>query len=201
MRRMLFICMHACAAAVFLVPIFWGMNRRWFHNGKRTVWYFILAVYLCGMYAVVGLPNILYMRLDFNINLKPFSYMFSDYKNSLLNVLLFVPLGFFLPALWENFRKVYWAVLFGMCASLLIELLQLLTFRATDVNDLMTNTLGTFVGWCLGRTAPRFFPGVTPEKNTREVYAVCAVSFGIMFFLQPFLANPLEMVLSRCHIL
>lgn len=201
MRRMLFVFLHAATAAVFLAPILWAMNRRWFRNGKRTLCYFLFAFYLCGMYAVVGLPNIRYMRLDFNINLKPFAYMFSDYQNSLLNVLLFLPLGFFLPVLWDSFKKGYWTVLFGMCTSLLIELLQLLTFRATDINDLMTNTVGTFLGWLLGRTALRFIPGLSPQKNTQEVYAVCAVTFGVMFFLQPFLGGPLELLLSRCHIL
>lgn len=187
--QMVFFSLDALAAAVIFLPIFWWLNRRRFHNFKKTVWYFIMAVYFSGVYAAVGLPDIRYIRLDFNINLIPFAYMFSAYRSSLLNVLLFVPLGFFLTMLWEKFGKLGWTVLFGFCTSLCIELLQLFTFRATDVNDLITNTFGTMAGWCVGRLLLRLFPGQTPEKDTENAFLVCGVSFFVMFFLQPFLAD------------
>lgn len=177
------------AAAILLLPIFCLLNKRYFHSVKKTLWYFIFSLYLCAVYVVVGLPDIRYIRLDFNINLKPFAYMFSAYKSTLLNVLLFVPLGFFLTVLWKRFRNMGWSVLFGFSMSLTIELLQLFTFRATDVNDLMTNTFGAFLGWCIGHLALRLIPGLKPEDDTQTVFAVCAISFGVMFFLHPFLAD------------
>ena len=70
--QMVFFSLDALAAAVIFLPIFWWLNRRRFHNFKKTVWYFIMAVYFSGVYAAVGLPDIRYIRLDFNINLIPF---------------------------------------------------------------------------------------------------------------------------------
>ncbi len=189
MRHILFLFLDAGFATVLLLPVFLLLNRRCFHDRKRTAWYFLMAVYICAVYAVVGLPDILYIRLDLNINLVPFAYMFSDYRSSSLNVLLFLPLGFFLPVLWRRFKGLGWTLLFGFCLSLLIELLQIFTFRATDINDLMTNTFGTLLGWCLGRLALRLVPGLDPGKNTQDVFTVCGISFGIMFFLQPLLSN------------
>lgn len=183
--------LDGAAAAVLLLPIFCLLNKHCFHDRVKSAWYFFLALYLCAVYVVVGLPDIRYIRLDFNINLKPFAYMFSAYKSTLLNVLLFLPLGFFLPVLWKTFRKCCWTVLFGFCMSLTIELLQLFTFRATDINDLMTNTAGTLLGWGLGRLALRLIPGFKPEEDTRNVYAICAISLGVMFFLHPFLSDAL----------
>ncbi len=196
MRRFLFTCLDAGLAALILLPIFLLLDRKYFKNTRRSAWYFFLSVYLAGVYAVVGLPDVLYVRLDLNFNFIPFAYMFSDYANSLLNVLMFVPLGFFLPVLWVQFRNGFRAVFFGFSLSLAIEGLQIFTYRATDVNDLITNTTGTLVGWCIAALLIRFCPKLADEGNLKDVYTVCAVSWGTMFFLQPFLAEAAWLLLT-----
>lgn len=189
MHRVFAMCLEAGIAAVILIPSFWALNRYCFRNSRRAACYLVMSVYLAAVDAVVGLPSLLYIRFDRNINLVPFAYMFSDYGNSLLNVLLFVPLGFFLPVLWKRFRSFLWTALFGLGFSLSIELLQLFTFRATDINDLMTNTVGTILGWCLGRLMLKLFPSIRPSWKTRELVVVFGVTFAVMFLAQPFLAE------------
>ena len=149
----------------------------------------MMSLYLAAVDSVVGLPSLLYIRFDQNINLVPFAYMFSDYRNSLLNVLLFVPLGLFLPVLWKRFRSLLWTGFVGFSFSLSIELLQLLTLRATDINDLMTNTAGTILGWLLGRLVLWLFPSIRPGWKTKELAIVFGVTFVVMFLAQPFLAE------------
>ena len=188
MRIIFDMALEAGAAAVILVPLFLVVNRVYFHDLGHTIGYLIFAVYLAGVDAVVGLPCISYIRLDFRFNFVPFLYMFSDYRSSLLNVLLFVPLGFFLPFFWKKFSSFWYTLLFGFCTSLLIELLQIFTFRATDVNDLMTNTAGTVLGYLLARIVLKLFPGMEPSARTKDVFLVCGMTFGVMFFVQPFLA-------------
>ena len=69
--------------------------------------------------------------------------------NVLLNIALFVPLGFLLSLLAKPFRKWYAALGAGFGVSLLIELAQLFTGSGMcDVDDLFTNTLGAMLGWC-----------------------------------------------------
>lgn len=182
-------CLEAGIAAIILIPAFWLLNRYCFRNPRRASCYLIMSLYLAAVDAVVGLPSLLYIRLDQNINLVPFAYMFSDYRNSLLNVLLFVPLGFLLPVLWKRFRSFLWTGLFGLSFSLSIELLQLLTLRATDINDLMTNTTGTILGWLLGRLVLRLFPSIRPSWKTGELAIVFGVTLAVMFLAQPFLAE------------
>lgn len=189
MFRVFAMCLEAGIAAVILIPAFWLLNRYCFHDSRRAIPYLIMSLYLAAVDAVVGLPSLLYIRFDQNINLVPFAYMFSDYRSSLLNVLLFVPLGFFLPVLWRWFHSFLRTALFGLCFSLSIELLQLFTFRATDINDLMTNTLGTILGWCLGRLLLKLFPSIRPGWKTRELAVVFGVTFAVMFLAQPFLAE------------
>ena len=189
MFQLFAMCLEAGAAAVLLVPVFLILNRFYFHNFKRTIGYFIFAVYLAAVDAVVGLPCITYIRLDFNFNFVPFLYMFSDYRSTILNVLLFIPLGLFLPIFWKKFQSFGNTVLFGFCTSVIIELLQIFTLRATDVNDLITNTLGTALGYLIAKAALKFLPKNVPSERTEDVFIICGVTFGVMFFIQPFLAD------------
>lgn len=194
MHRIVSMCVDAAIAALALAPFFLYFHKRIFHSREKAIGCFLFAVYLSGMFAVAGLPDIRYIRFEANVNLVPFQYMFSDYENSLLNVLLFVPLGCFLPLLWQKFKPFYRTVFFGLGVSLLIEVLQIFTYRATDVNDLMTNTLGTFLGWCLGRLLLALCPGIVPSENTKELYIVCGTTFAVMFFLHPFIADGIWML-------
>lgn len=184
MNRFFFVGIHAALAAVVLIPLFYLLNKS-VRNPKRSAWYCLMAVYLSGVYAVVGLPTVGYIRFSPNINLEPFAYMFSDFTNSFLNVLLFIPLGVLLPLLWKRFKNPLRAVLFGLLVSAGIEFLQLFTYRATDINDLITNTLGTLVGWCIGRILVIFFPVPGESDKKRDVYVIFCIAFSVMFFLQP----------------
>lgn len=189
MYRIIHAGLDAALAAVLLIPFFLILNWTFFHNFRKSFLYYIFSVYLCGVYAVVGLPRLPDLTIDLNINLVPFLYMFSDLEQSLLNVLLFIPLGLFLPLFWRYYRKFSRTLFFGFGLSLLIELLQIFSFRATDINDLMTNTLGTILGWVLGRLLLKLFPSILPSAQTKSLYVTFAVSFGLMFFIFPFVYN------------
>lgn len=189
MLRIVFMCLDAGLAALVLIPLFLILNRYYFRSSSKTLCYLVFAFYLSAVFAVVGLPAVNYIRFDPNVNFIPFAYMFSDYMNSLLNVLLFVPLGFFLPVFWKSYKKFHRTVVFGFCTSFMIEALQIFTLRATDINDLMTNTLGTMLGWCIARILLRLVPSILPGWKTNELYIVCGIAFGVNFFIQPFLAD------------
>jgi len=62
--------------------------------------------------------------------------------NILGNVALFVPVGFF----WKGLPKSGHVVLKGALLSLAIEIFQSVFARAADVDDILLNTLGCFIG-------------------------------------------------------
>ena len=65
-----------------------------------------------------------------------------------LNILLFVPFGYLLPTQWKRADRWWKVVLCGFVLSLLIELTQLVTHLGMfDLDDLMNNSLGAFLGW------------------------------------------------------
>ncbi len=69
-----------------------------------------------------------------------------------LNVVMLVPLGFLLPLWWRDYQRLAPTVVAGAGLSLLIEVSQLMNGRATDIDDLIANTLGALAGyllWCL----------------------------------------------------
>lgn len=175
---------HAVLAAIVLIPVFYLWNKS-LHCPKQSILYCLMAIYFSVMYAVTGLPTIGHIRFDPHINLEPFAYMFSDYRSSILNVILFLPLGAMLPVLWSRFRNALQTLLFGLLVSLGIEVLQLFTYRATDINDLMTNTFGTLIGWCVGMILLRFMQIPGDPSRKMDVYRILGIAFGIMFFLQP----------------
>lgn len=187
MHRILSTCLEMAAAAVFLFPIFLYLHRTKFRSVHTTAAAFTFSLYLSAVYAMAGLPTVGYVRFHPSFNLVPFRYLFTD-RSSLLNVFLFIPLGFFLPVLRSKFRTFFPTLLFGFGMSVFIELCQIFTLRATDVNDLMTNTAGTIIGYFCGRLLLKLFPRLTPAEETNELKTICAAVLFVMFFLQPFLS-------------
>lgn len=74
-----------------------------------------------------------------------------SWANVLLNIAMFVPLGFLLPMMGRKFRRWYVTIPAGIGASALIELAQLLLNRGIcDVDDLFCNGLGAMMGYFAG---------------------------------------------------
>lgn len=186
------IAVEVMASAAFLVPAFFILNHFVFRNRKKSMIYCLFSLYLAAVYALVGMPNVTYIRFELAGNLIPFAGMFAGLKTTLLNVLLFIPLGFLLPVLWDRFRDCKKTLILGFGMSLTIELLQIFTLRATDINDLITNTLGTFLGFVIADVLMKTVPAarnMLEETKESELYTVYTLTFAVMFFLQPFLSN------------
>ena len=174
-------------AGLILIPVYLILNRIRFHDLTRSALYCIFSLYLVAVYHLVGLPCITYINPSLNLNLLPFADMLAYPGNALLNVALFLPLGMLLPLIWDQFRAMKNTVLFGFGMSLTIELLQILVGRATDINDLITNTLGAFLGFVLWKLVPPIPLG--DYGNHREVYGLCGIVFVVMFFIDPLIFN------------
>ena len=177
-------------SAALLIPVFWMLNKVRFQNPKETAGYFVFAVYLSAVYLFVGMPTMQFIRFELSLTLIPFLPMLTDMKNTVLNVSLFVPLGVLLPLLWKRYNTLKNTALFGIALSLSIELLQILTYRATDINDIIANTLGTVLGYLIFCMASRAIPPVTKfAGEKREMPVIILSVFAVMFFIQPYLAT------------
>ena len=76
--------------------------------------------------------------------------------NILGNIGMFVPYGTFLPAMWQNLRKVWKVFLAGILSILAVEVCQLLTLRGRfDIDDVLLNMIGIMLGYGLWRLTHR----------------------------------------------
>lgn len=74
----------------------------------------------------------------------------SIFLNLFGNIIGFLPFGFFLPVISRKNRKMRRVVLAGAVSSACIELVQLVTKTGVcDIDDVILNTVGTFLGYLL----------------------------------------------------
>ena len=119
---------------------------------RKWGWMALLTLYLNAMYIVIGVPGVQYICWDPTLNLIPFQdFSARNMEGMILNAVMFAPLGFLLPLYFERYRHWGRTLAAGFLTSLTVELIQLFTFRATDVDDLIMNTLGTLVGFLMAQ--------------------------------------------------
>ena len=120
------------------------------------------AIYLLSMLHLVIFP--IEVNLGEYRNLTPWykaanfiPILTIDVKTFVLNVIMLVPLGMYLPFLSRKIQSIKQAARLGFFVSLLFELTQLAirillgSGRSTDINDLIANTLGAVIGFLLIR--------------------------------------------------
>lgn len=110
---------------------------------------------------------------------------------TVLNLVMFLPLGFLLPAAWVRFRSMKAVTGAGFLCSAVLEAGQLLNFRATDMEDLLMNTLGAGIGFglwvvsmkCLGRKIRWTQVREGSFLARHELEGLLGITFFIYFFL------------------
>lgn len=133
--------------------------RKWKSEGRDVLLVnTILYVYLSMVIFVTLMPVIVSLPFIFDHPYIPMNMLaFDDYfagriyaeQQIFLNVLLMIPFGFLLPIVKK--RNIFSCTLLTFLFSLAIELSQPLIngFRASDVTDLITNTVGGIIGYLL----------------------------------------------------
>ncbi len=127
--------------------------------------YVVLIIYLIGLIYFMFFSDF-YGRTqiseEYHYNLRPFREIerFIKYHNNIGhfrvflnlagNVIGFLPFGFLIPALFKRLRRGWVAALLSLEFSLLIEGIQLVSkVGCFDVDDIILNTLGGFLGYLL----------------------------------------------------
>ncbi|WP_312701216.1 VanZ family protein [Sedimentibacter sp.] len=133
--------------------------RKWKSEGRDVLLVnTILYVYVSMVIFVTLMPVIVSLPFIFDHPYIPMNMLaFDDYfagriyaeQQIFLNVLLMIPFGFLLPIVKK--RNIFSCTLLTFLFSLTIELSQPLIngFRASDVTDLITNTVGGIIGYLL----------------------------------------------------
>lgn len=93
------------------------------------------------------------------------------------NILLLMPLGYLVPLLWESF-KLKQTLLLGLCISVLIEFSQYWEIkigafgRVTDIDDVIFNVLGSYLGYMFYKLTIMIFKNfvqpIVARKNSKS---------------------------------
>lgn len=82
------------------------------------------------------------------------TYAQSAIINLVGNVVMFIPFGAFLPAMWTDLQRLWKTIFVGFMCILGVEILQLFTLLGKcDVDDVVLNMIGIFAGYSLWRIA------------------------------------------------
>ena len=155
----------------------------------------IFLYYLIGVFTMTGIGKL--KAFSPKLVLIPFRDMISGPVDTALNVLLFMPLGIFLPIMYKSFNKLSKVALLGFMLSLTIELIQMFGHGTTDINDLITNTVGACLGFGIYKIADkavnRRFDKFKANKinDLTEIALFAAISLIIMITVQPIVIHEL----------
>ena len=136
---------------------------------RQKVWFFLFVCYcLCMLNLLLhrqGYDPALPYAQQLKFNLVPFETIALFLRalhhsshgmrvhaviNLVGNIVMFIPLGFFLGILWPSLRKGWKVFLLTLAIMLLVELTQMLTLVGSfDTDDLMLNLLGSLTGYGL----------------------------------------------------
>lgn len=120
----------------------------------HTIFYFYICFVLYQTLLPI-IPTLLHLNpYRFGrTNFSPFIDLLEGHSNAqmeiLLNIILMIPLGFFLKTLYH--LKWYKALVIAVIFSFTIEVVQPIihTIRAFDITDIITNSFGAFIGICI----------------------------------------------------
>ena len=109
--------------------------------------YILLLIWIILFKASFSISEFIGLSKIRNINLIPFYYQAEvsfHLREVVANMLIFVPLSIYLKMLDNSSKKV---ILYGLISSILLEISQFIfKIGATDITDVITNTVGTILG-------------------------------------------------------
>ncbi|WP_066715633.1 VanZ family protein [Clostridium sp. Marseille-P299] len=119
------------------------------------------------------------------LNMRPLYNIFGTYFNKLDfygNIVLFIPFGIYLGLMARNISRAKKIAMFTLL-SLFFETFQyVFGIGASDISDVITNTIGGIIGLCIYKIFKKFLKDDTKVKN---LVAVCssAVLIPVVFIL------------------
>lgn len=168
----------AAALPFYLIARFFVLKNKnnkinWYHEIALTVF----AIFIIGLASQTIIPEFEVTETgNFAIsssrvhttNLIPFRMFIETYREAFVNghfnyfivniignITIFMPVGFFMPLLWKiSDKKV---IIISFCSTFFIECCQLFLNRATDIDDIILNTVGAALGLLLYKLLCRKF--------------------------------------------
>lgn len=148
---------------------------------------FVFCYYLIGILTMTGIGK----KLGFSPRFEGINFQ-NITSEIILNFFLFMPLGIFLPFMYESFNTMKKVFLTAFFVSLSIELFQMFGRGTTSINDLITNTLGACLGYFICKVIRKYYKKSFYSQKVNdglEVLFYWVVCFIIMISIQPIIIS------------
>ncbi len=151
----------AVLSALFYLP--YGIYITKKYCKQSIVCHFVKYAFLGCCLSIIRLtllwriPHINFRPEYFMYNFRPFDWIWNEYsmgfggmiEQLILNVLMFLPFGLLLPLAIKKMRKM-WLTLIGIFGTTVsIEFMQLFLERSCDIDDVIMNFTGGFLGYLI----------------------------------------------------
>lgn len=117
----------------------------------KELLYLISIIYIMCLFYVVTFQDVSWSTSNFTLFKEMFRYEFgtkSFFHNVIGNMLMFIPFGF-LISYFLKLEKPYSIIILSFITSVTIEVTQLLIGRVFDIDDIILNVIGGFIGFLL----------------------------------------------------
>lgn len=141
------------AISILYLPVLLWLKRK----GKSILRQLGCVGLGCSLFLII-FATILFVPITFHpkahsLNLIPFHWLGKAERAEQLivekipNVMLFIPLGFFLPVVFKSKRKLWKTVSVSFAVTFTVEFVQYFIGRSSDVDDIITNLFGAILGY------------------------------------------------------
>lgn len=148
---------------------------------------FVFIIYILCLFQLVTNQDV---AGEHGINLIPFrevtryklgSHLF--FRNVIGNIVLFMPFGF-LTSYYLDLEKKRYNFLITLLISIVIETIQLSIGRAFDIDDIILNIVGSFIGCLLYRVIDRIFENKSEVlKGNVTIAIMLLMTFGLLLVI------------------
>ena len=175
--------------AICLIRFFYLQNHRERFCFHREFSYLIAVVYMLLLFEILTMTE---LNSAGGMNLVPFSEILRyDFGTKMFNynvfgnILIFVPFGYLIGT-YVNPKKIWPVLITTLITSLSIEFVQLQIGRSFDIDDILLNVVGGFIGYlihiglsAISRRLPDFFRS---DLFYNLLCIIILVLFGIYVF-------------------
>lgn len=179
----------AALGFVAMLPVMIGFQlfqRSWLRanaieeRAGHTIGIYVFSFLLAGVLTVTGIPSFQEFHWNVNMNLTPLVDIYTNTDQYIANAVLFIPYGLLLPLLWERFDRLHKVAISGFLFSAAIEGMQLFNYRATDIDDLIMNSLGAMLGYFMFVIVKYTCPKLLPIFRLEKIHMIGAPTQGIL---------------------
>ena len=150
---------------VLYIPVFFILRSK----GKDIIRQISYLALICSLFIIIFATLIYQIVLKpemQTLNLTPFLWYMQSLKAGHMNrifseivpnIILFIPLGIFLPIVIKNARKIYILMIMITFISFLMEFMQYFMGRSSDIDDLIMNISGGITGYVIFKLLNNIF--------------------------------------------